>query len=97
MSGNTNSDILIVRFNSLALAIALQSNEHLQAGAIAAFTVDLLVYPLDTLKTRFQSPDYARLYTNKATGKPNPALFRGMYQGIGSVIIATLPSCMNPY
>ncbi|KAG9199787.1 hypothetical protein G6514_007900 [Epicoccum nigrum] len=62
------------------------------AGAIAAFTVDLLVYPLDTLKTRFQSPDYARLYTSPQTGKPNPALFRGMYQGIGSVIIATLPS-----
>lgn len=66
-----------------------------QAGAIAAFTVDLLVYPIDTLKTRFQSQDYARLYTNPATGKPNPALFRGMYQGIGSVIIATLPSCTD--
>ncbi|KAF1930903.1 mitochondrial carrier [Didymella exigua CBS 183.55] len=68
------------------------NSDILIAGAIAAFTVDLLVYPLDTLKTRFQSPDYARLYTNQATGKPNPALFRGMYQGIGSVIIATLPS-----
>ncbi|KAF1347312.1 mitochondrial carrier [Lizonia empirigonia] len=68
------------------------NSDILIAGAIAAFTVDLLVYPLDTLKTRFQSPDYARLYTNSATGKPNPALFRGMYQGIGSVIIATLPS-----
>ncbi|KAJ4338421.1 hypothetical protein N0V87_003964 [Didymella glomerata] len=68
------------------------NSDILIAAAIAAFTVDLLVYPLDTLKTRFQSPDYARLYTNQATGKPNPALFRGMYQGIGSVIIATLPS-----
>ncbi|KAJ4986907.1 hypothetical protein SVAN01_07585 [Stagonosporopsis vannaccii] len=68
------------------------NSDILIAGAIAAFTVDLLVYPLDTLKTRFQSPDYARLYTNSATGKPNPALFRGMYQGVGSVIIATLPS-----
>jgi solute carrier family 25 S-adenosylmethionine transporter 26 len=66
-----------------------------QAGAIAAFTVDLLVYPLDTIKTRIQSPEYAKLYTNPQTGKLNPALFRGVYQGLGSVIIATLPSCKN--
>ncbi|KAF2869957.1 mitochondrial carrier protein-like protein [Massariosphaeria phaeospora] len=68
------------------------NSDILIAGAVAAFTVDLLVYPLDTLKTRFQSPDYARLYTHAATQKPNPALFRGLYQGVGSVIIATLPS-----
>ncbi|KAI8936471.1 hypothetical protein NX059_006877 [Plenodomus lindquistii] len=68
------------------------NSDILIAGAIAAFTVDLLVYPLDTIKTRVQSPDYAKVYTNSATGKPNPLLFRGVYQGIGSVIIATLPS-----
>ncbi|KAI9656889.1 MAG: hypothetical protein M1821_003528 [Bathelium mastoideum] len=63
------------------------------AGAVAAFTVDLLVYPLDTLKTRLQSPDYKRLYTNAAANTVNRgALFRGLYQGVGSVIIATLPS-----
>ncbi|KAG9954552.1 hypothetical protein KCU85_g20, partial [Aureobasidium melanogenum] len=65
----------------------------LVAGAFAAFTVDLLVYPLDTLKTRFQSPDYNRLYLDKATNAINKqVLFRGLYQGVGSVIIATLPS-----
>lgn len=43
-----------------------------------------------------QSPDYARLYTNQATGTLNkPAMFRGLYQGIGSVIVATLPSCTS--
>ncbi|KAF2496313.1 mitochondrial carrier [Lophium mytilinum] len=69
------------------------NSDILLAGAFAAFTVDLLVYPLDTLKTRIQSPDYARLYTNAATSAVNkPALFRGLYQGVGSVIIATLPS-----
>lgn len=73
------------------------NSDILLAGAVAAFTVDLLVYPLDTLKTRLQSPDYAKLYTNVATQKSNPALFRGLYQGVGSVIIATLPSCENPY
>lgn len=64
------------------------------AGAVAAFSVDLLVYPLDTLKTRMQSPDYKKLYTNGAEKGINRAMFRGVYQGIGSIIIATLPSCM---
>ncbi|KAL5396506.1 hypothetical protein PMIN06_001630 [Paraphaeosphaeria minitans] len=68
------------------------NSDILLAGAVAAFTVDLLVYPLDTLKTRLQSPNYAKLYTNAATQKPNAAMFRGLYQGVGSVIIATLPS-----
>ncbi|KAF1953299.1 mitochondrial carrier protein [Byssothecium circinans] len=68
------------------------NTDILLAGAVAAFTVDLLVYPLDTLKTRIQSPNYARFYTNAATQKLNPSLFRGLYQGVGSVIIATLPS-----
>lgn len=51
------------------------------------------MFPLDTVKTRLQSPDYAKLYTHVGTQKPNAALFRGLYQGVGSVIIATLPSC----
>ncbi|EMD00933.1 hypothetical protein BAUCODRAFT_135690 [Baudoinia panamericana UAMH 10762] len=62
------------------------------AGAVAAFTVDLIVYPLDTIKTRLQSPDYKRLYTNAANNGVNRSMFRGVYQGVGSVIIATLPS-----
>lgn len=62
------------------------------AGAAAAFTVDLLVYPLDTIKTRLQSPDYKKVYGNGQNGAVNRALFRGVYQGVGSVIIATLPS-----
>lgn len=66
------------------------------AGAFAAFTVDLLVYPLDTIKTRLQSPDYRRLYTNGVDSKVSRSMFRGVYQGVGSVIIATLPSCRTP-
>ncbi|EME49136.1 hypothetical protein DOTSEDRAFT_68007 [Dothistroma septosporum NZE10] len=62
------------------------------AGAFAAFTVDLVVYPLDTIKTRLQSPDYIRLYRNGTNTAFNPSMFRGVYQGVGSVIIATLPS-----
>jgi hypothetical protein len=63
------------------------------AGAFAAFTVDLLVYPLDTVKTRMQSPDYKKLYTNGVDAKVSRSMFRGVYQGVGSVILATLPSC----
>lgn len=70
-----------------------------QAGAFAAFTVDILVYPLDTLKTRLQSPDYRRRYLSNASSTrkllANPAMFRGLYQGVSSAIIATLPSCQS--
>ncbi|KAI6380282.1 hypothetical protein MCOR25_001709 [Pyricularia grisea] len=78
----------------------MSDNSHtevLVAGAIAAFTIDLLVYPLDTLKTRYQSQDY--LDTYKKSGSSSAAIknvpkgtFRGLYQGVGSVIIATLPA-----
>ncbi|KAL2756496.1 hypothetical protein ACRALDRAFT_2059591 [Sodiomyces alcalophilus JCM 7366] len=61
------------------------------AGAAAAFTVDCLVYPLDTLKTRYQSQDFLRTYVSRP-GEVKVPLFRGLYQGIGSVIIATLPA-----
>ena len=50
----------------------------------------MLVYPLDTIKTRIQSPDYKKLYTQD--GKATRALFRGLYQGIGSIILVTLPA-----
>ena len=62
-----------------------------QAGAFAAFTVDLLVYPLDTLKTRIQSPDYRQHYKH-ANGSTKRALFRGLYQGIGPIVAITIPS-----
>lgn len=68
------------------------NTDILVAGAFAAFSVDLLVYPLDTIKTRVQSPDYKRLYTNASTNTVNRSLFRGLYQGIGSVVVATIPS-----
>ncbi|EGP91597.1 uncharacterized protein MYCGRDRAFT_67094 [Zymoseptoria tritici IPO323] len=62
------------------------------AGAFAAFTVDLIVYPLDTLKTRLQSPLYLSTYRNASNTAFTPAMFRGVYQGVGSVILATLPA-----
>ncbi|GKT51291.1 S-adenosylmethionine synthase [Colletotrichum spaethianum] len=60
------------------------------AGAAAAFTVDCLIYPLDTLKTRYQSRDFVKTYASSPSNKA--PLFRGLYQGIGSVVLATLPA-----
>ncbi|PKY07508.1 mitochondrial carrier [Aspergillus campestris IBT 28561] len=63
------------------------------AGAIAAVTVDFIVYPFDTLKTRIQSPDYNRIYKDASTGAIRKnVLFRGLYQGVWSVVLATIPS-----
>lgn len=56
------------------------------AGAMAALAVDALIYPLDTVKTRLQAPDVATRFPNRR------ALFAGLYQGIGTVVIATLPA-----
>src|ERR1700742_5191613 len=88
---NATSEILLVRAYchqsakySLLIGIS-------QAGAFAAFTVDLLVYPLDTLKTRYQSQDYQKLY-KYASGKTKPSLFRGLYQGVVSIILITILS-----
>jgi hypothetical protein len=57
---------------------------------MAAFTVDVLVYPLDTIKTRYQSQDYVKTYASSS--KTTPFALRGLYQGIGSVVLATLPA-----
>ncbi|KAI0803917.1 mitochondrial carrier domain-containing protein [Xylaria sp. FL0064] len=64
------------------------------AGAAAAFTVDMMIYPLDTLKTRQQSQDFLKTFADPTTKTrlPSRQLFRGLYQGIGIVIVATLPA-----
>jgi hypothetical protein len=69
-----------------------------QAGAFAAFAVDLLVYPLDTVKTRFQSPNYKKIYYDASRNAVNRrVLFQGLYQGVGSVILITIPSGKSHY
>lgn len=55
----------------------------------------MTVYPFDTLKTRVQSPEYEKLYKDSRTGAlRRNVLFRGLYQGIWSVVLSTIPSCM---
>ena len=94
---NTNTDIWLVRCYPVnpRTNSNRKSWRYSKAGALAAFTVDFVVYPLDTLKTRIQSPRYRELYIDAATGAvKRGVLFRGLYQGIWSVVIATIPSCM---
>ncbi|KAI1133166.1 mitochondrial carrier domain-containing protein [Nemania abortiva] len=64
------------------------------AGAAAAFTVDMMIYPLDTLKTRQQSKDFLETFADPSTKTrlPSRQLFSGLYQGIGIVVVATLPA-----
>lgn len=56
--------------------------------------MDLIIYPLDTLKTRQQSRDFLKTFADPSakTKLPSRQLFRGLYQGIGIVIVATLPA-----
>ncbi|PHH65441.1 hypothetical protein CDD81_2545 [Ophiocordyceps australis] len=53
----------------------------LVAGGIAGTTVDLTLFPLDTLKTRLQS----------ASGFFAAGGFHGIYRGIGSVLVGSAP------
>uniref|UniRef100_A0A4X2KG85 Mitochondrial S-adenosylmethionine carrier protein n=1 Tax=Vombatus ursinus TaxID=29139 RepID=A0A4X2KG85_VOMUR len=54
----------------------------LLAGGIAGVSVDLILFPLDTIKTRLQSPQGF----NKAGG------FRGIYAGVPSAAIGSFPN-----
>ncbi|KAK1060284.1 hypothetical protein LTR74_012004 [Friedmanniomyces endolithicus] len=53
----------------------------LLAGGLAGTTVDLSLFPLDTLKTRLQS----------AAGFRASGGFRGVYNGIGSAVVGSAP------
>ncbi|XP_028906492.1 S-adenosylmethionine mitochondrial carrier protein isoform X1 [Ornithorhynchus anatinus] len=56
--------------------------EHLLAGGIAGVSVDLILFPLDTIKTRLQSPQGF----TKAGG------FCGIYSGVPSTAIGSFPN-----
>lgn len=52
------------------------------AGAAAATVVDGIIFPLDTIKTRSQA----------ANGLLANGGYKGLYRGLGSVIVCTVPS-----
>ncbi|XP_066183316.1 mitochondrial S-adenosylmethionine carrier protein isoform X3 [Sylvia atricapilla] len=59
-----------------------ESCAALAAGGVAGVCVDLILFPLDTVKTRLQSPQGFR----KAGG------FRGIYAGVPSTAIGSFPN-----
>ncbi|XP_076984880.1 mitochondrial S-adenosylmethionine carrier protein isoform X1 [Tamandua tetradactyla] len=69
----------------LTLSIAMDRPgfmASLVAGGVAGVSVDLILFPLDTIKTRLQSPQGF----NKAGG------FRGIYAGVPSAAIGSFPN-----
>ncbi|KAJ6453098.1 mitochondrial carrier domain-containing protein [Mycena sanguinolenta] len=55
--------------------------QSLAAGGLAGTAVDLLFYPIDTIKTRLQSPQ----------GFSRAGGFKGIYKGVGSVGVGSAP------
>ncbi|GFT01825.1 s-adenosylmethionine mitochondrial carrier protein [Nephila pilipes] len=55
----------------------------LMAGAMAGLSVDLSLFPLDTIKTRLQS----------SQGFWKAGGLRNIYAGIGSVAVGSSPGC----
>jgi len=56
--------------------------KSLLAGGLAGTTVDLSLYPIDTLKTRLQT----------SSGFFAAGGFRGVYRGVGSALVGSAPS-----
>jgi hypothetical protein len=59
----------------------------LQASLIAGTTTDLIFYPLDTVKIRLQSKE----------GFLKNGGFRGVWKGVGSVIVGSGPGGESPF
>ncbi|KAH8144827.1 uncharacterized protein LAJ45_11164 [Morchella importuna] len=58
------------------------------AGPVAGVVTCLMFYPFDTIKTRLQSPEYRRA----AQAGVQRIRLQGLYQGIGPIVLVTLPA-----
>jgi len=67
-------------------AVSNKSCVRGQAGGLAGTSVDLLFFPIDTVKTRLQS----------AQGFAKAGGFGGIYKGVGSVIVGSAPGGSYP-
>jgi solute carrier family 25 S-adenosylmethionine transporter 26 len=73
MSGDNNGDDNTGTATSFATALV--------AGGLAGTSVDLALFPIDTLKTRMQSPQ----------GFVKAGGFRGIYNGLGAAAVGSAP------
>lgn len=85
--------------SALSLSPTRTFQLSLLAGAIAGFTVDAVLFPLDTLKTRMQlattsssAPTAAATSAASSTFKPPAHLFKGLYAGFGPAVAASAPA-----
>ena len=53
---------------------------------MAGLSVDITLFPIDTVKTRLQSPQ----------GFAKAGGFRGIYSGLGSAAVGSMPSGESP-
>jgi solute carrier family 25 (mitochondrial S-adenosylmethionine transporter), member 26 len=56
--------------------------EYIASGAVAGLTVDVVLFPIDTIKTRMQS----------RKGFANAGGFQSLYRGLSAVSIGSVPS-----
>lgn len=69
--------VMLARFDAQRLTC-------FKAGGMAGTSVDILFFPLDTLKTRMQAPQ----------GFVKAGGFHGVYKGLGSVVVGSAPGGM---
>lgn len=79
--GKEKGCFLVLHAWELTVLFSLPS-PFAQAGGVAGASVDLILFPLDTIKTRLQSPQGF----NKAGG------FRGIYAGVPSTAVGSFPN-----
>ncbi|KAK2808314.1 hypothetical protein FQN50_004874 [Emmonsiellopsis sp. PD_5] len=67
----------------------------LLSGAVAGLTVDLSLYPLDTIKTRLQQARKHTQSSSKPAAPPLRQTIRGIYAGLPSVLLGSAPSAAS--
>lgn len=65
-----------------------------QASTVASLSLDCLLHPLDTIKTRIQSREYVGAFRGSKTNSllSDRRILRGLYQGLGPVLVTSFPS-----
>lgn len=75
-------------------AVSSPWTRSLLAGALAGLTVDVSLYPLDTLKTRLQS-NLSRNASSLTTRHTFTGTVRSIYAGLPSAIVGSMPSAAS--